>query len=195
MLFFQESGESLAAEIPAWWPEALLWLLLGLFVTIGVLTGAVWVLVSRLGALQRAAGRLENLDDIERHLRRLVTERDDLDLRRIERVLVDQRDAQKRVEDALLSTLEKGRVESSSGDLIPAVPVGLGERVTNRLLALGYERVQLVTRSEKLSELAQQDGEVLVEARRAGVLHKGRVVIRAGRIADVEITPSYSIFP
>ena len=77
------------------------------------------------------------------------------------------------------------------------VPSGetVAERVTNRLLALGFEQIQIVTRSEKLAELQRNDGEVLVEAKREGVLHKGRVDLRAGRLADVEMNPAYSIFP
>ena len=48
---------------------------------------------------------------------------------------------------------------------------------------------------EKLLELVARDGEILIEANKSGVLHKGRVLVRSGRIANVELHPAYSIFP
>jgi len=117
----------------------------------------------------------------------------------VEHLLIDLRDAQQRLEDALLRSLEAVRGPALAGE--GAGPgsasggEGLGERVVNRLLALGYERAQIVTPSEKLLELAADDGEVLVEARQGGVLHKGRIVVRGGRLTDVDVHPSYSIFP
>ena len=38
-------------------------------------------------------------------------------------------------------------------------------------------------------------GDVVVEARREGVLCKGRVRIRAGRIDSVQLQPAFPIFP
>ena len=38
-------------------------------------------------------------------------------------------------------------------------------------------------------------GEVLVEVERQGVLHKGRVRVRGGAVGDVDVNPTYSIFP
>lgn len=107
--------------------------------------------------------------------------------------------------EAQLEALRELRAEQLAAEepavtLVPPAPpaaprVGLGERVTNRLLALGYERVQIVTDHELLDEIAEADGEALVEAWRNGVLHKGRVVVTAGEISAVDVHPSYSIFP
>ena len=185
--------------LPAWLPEATFWLALGAVLVALAATVGVWTLVARAREIQREGERLAVLEQIQHKLSELVAAREDLDLRRVEHLLIDLRDAQGRLEDALLRSLEavRGRGASGAGEALVSIggAEGLGERVVNRLLALGYERVQIVTRPEKLVELAARDGEVLVEARRGGVLHKGRVVIRGGRLADVEIHPSYSIFP
>jgi len=199
MLFFQEEGEPLAAAAPGWLPQAVLWLLVALLLACGAGVCALWLMVARLRVLEERSRLLEALGELRSALTRLVDERDDLDLRRIEHVLIDLRDTQRRLEDALLRSVEGER--SRAGDEgPPAAGLALGrgdlaERVVNRFLSLGYERVEIVTRPEKLSELAAQDGEVLVEARRQGVLHKGRVLVRGGRIASVDMHPAYSIFP
>ena len=194
-----------AGGTPPWMMEAAFWLAVAAFLAAAAATVGVWTIVARLRDLHEDGRRLEVLEEIDAKLRKLVAERGDLDLRRIEHVLLDLRDTQKRLEDATLRTLESGR-GAAGGDtgtpgLVPAgsaalhSPPSVGERVTNRLLAMGYERVQVITRAEKLVELASKDGEVMVEARRDGVLHKGRVLMRGGRMSDVELHPAYSIFP
>lgn len=196
MLFFQDDGGTGAAVgAPDWLPEALFALVATLVVLALAGTALLWLVVVRLRVLEARAGALDRLQDVQASLARLVQERDDLDLRRIEHLLVDLRETQERLEDALLRAVESASARAESRAVVPHAPENLGERVVNRLLALGYERVQVVTRPEKLTELAAGGGEVLVEARRQGVLHKGRVVIRGGRISDVELNPAYSIFP
>lgn len=195
MLFFQDEGGALAAVPDSWLPEAgfaLLFVLVALALA-GV--ALLWVLLGRLRALEARAAALERLEVIQAALARLLETRDDLDLRRMEHLLVDLRETQERLEDALLRTVESAHGRADPRAIVPHTPDDVGERIVNRLLALGFERVQIVTRSEKLVELASSGGEVLVEARRQGVLHKGRVVIRGGRISDVEVHPAYSIFP
>ena len=70
----------------------------------------------------------------------------------------------------------------------------LAERVTDRLLALGYDRIEFITAPEEL-ELDGGEGEVRIEARRGGAPHKGRVTVRDGKIVDVQLRSSYEIFP
>jgi hypothetical protein len=94
--------------------------------------------------------------------------------------------------EQLLRAVEAVSSLRASTPVEPATP---GERVVNRLLALGYERVQIATDRELLAQAFRSEGEVLVEAYRQGVLHKGRVVVRGGRITDVDVLPAYSIFP
>lgn len=196
---FPTTTESLSAQPPDWLPEALFWITLVL-VLVGIVgTVGVWMLVRVVRDLRGSSARLEALDELKILVRKLVEDRDDLDLRRLEHVLVDLRDTQKRLEDSLVRAIESARKADREGSqevLHPhSVAESLGERVLNRLLAMGYTRVHVVTRPEKVLELVNKDGEILVEARRDGVLHKGRVLVRGGRLADVEINPAYSIFP
>jgi len=183
-----------AAEIPFWMAETWLWLgVAGLVVLVACAAG-LWTLVARLRKLTDYARRLDAIEDVRDQLGRLVGGTEALDLRRIEHVLVDLRDAQRRLEDALLRAVERAPRENGGTGEVP--PAGaLGERVVNRLLSLGYERVHLVTESAELDELERGDGEVLVEAHRQGALCKGRVLVRAGRITEVLVKPSYSAFP
>jgi hypothetical protein len=69
----------------------------------------------------------------------------------------------------------------------------LAERTTNRLLALGYERIQVLNDADELAAL--EDGEVRVEALREGVVCKGRVLVRAGHLAEVEMRTAHGMFP
>jgi len=190
-----------AGGAPPWMLETAFWLAVASFLAAAAAAAGVWTIVARLRALGAEGRRLEVLEEIDAKFGKLLSERDDLDLRRLEHILLDLRDTQKRLEDAFLRTVESGLsasggpVEPGAQLMVPGGAPGIGERVTNRLLAMGYERVQIITRTEKLAELASKDGEVLVEARREGVLHKGRVLMRGGRMSDVELHPAYSIFP
>lgn len=187
----------LAQEPPAWAADLLPWVgvLFALLLAAGASAG--WVLVVRARELESLAARLEPLEEIRSLLARFGADRDDLDLRRLEHVLVDIRDAQARLEDALLRTVEASqRVATATANGAPkASPESFGERVTNRLLALGFERVRVVTGPEELERLAEGDGEVVVEAERFGAHHKGRVLVRGGVLTDVEFQPTYGIFP
>jgi hypothetical protein len=98
--------------------------------------------------------------------------------------------------EAAVESLGESLAREREVALVAAPPApALFERVTDRLHALGYERVQIVTDSEHLDEIAAGDGDVLVEAARQGVLHKGRVRVRSGLVAGVDVHPTYSIFP
>jgi hypothetical protein len=188
----QDVATGLAA-FPPWWAEAALWLGLALFLAAGAAALAAWAAVRRLDRLRRELSALEALPEIQRTLVRALSERDDLDLRRIEHLLIDLRDGSKRVEELLLRSEERrGQTEAT---LVPLAPPALGERVVNRLVALGYERIELVTPHAELEAIQQQGGDVLVEARREGALCKGRVRIRSGRIESVQLQPAFPIFP
>jgi hypothetical protein len=158
---------------------------------------AAWAAVRRLDRLRRELGTLESLQELQRSVAGWLAERDDLDLRRIEHLLIDLRDGSKRVEELLLRVHADNAATGEA--LVPLGAVagerGLGERVVNRLLALGYERIELVTPHQELEAIGRGDGEVRVEARREGVLCKGRVRVRAGRIDSVQLQQAFSIFP
>jgi hypothetical protein len=187
-----------AAAAPAWMVESAFWLaVLAAFVALGgvVMLGFALRELRGLAILARRVDVLEELRDL---LGRLVNSREDLDLRRIEHVLVDLKESQSAVGDAVMRAVERAPSTQPGADPAPAlagVGLGLGERVVNRLLAMGYERVQFVTSLDDLEPLSETDGEVLVEARRQGALYKGRVLVRGGRITDVELQPNYSAFP
>jgi len=185
--------------VPAWLAASTPWLLLVLVLAaLGVLVG-VWVAVARLRQLETVARHLQAVEEIRHGLTRLVADRGDLDLRRVEHVLLELRDGQKRLEDALLARVQSPRPLHAPESSLVGAPISLAERVTNRLLALGYDRVRLVTAAEELDRLGsaegEADGEIVVEARRDGVLCKGRVRLRRGALTDVEVQPAYKLFP
>jgi hypothetical protein len=181
------------AGLPEWWPEAVLWLGVALLGAAAGAALAAWTLVRRLADLRGELRALETLPELQRTLARWLAERDDLDLRRIEHLLIDLRDGSKRVEELLLRAEELRAARSDA--LVPAAAPSLAERIVNRLVALGYERIELVTPQEALETFARGGGDVLVEARREGVLCKGRVRVRGGRIDSVHLQPAFPIFP
>lgn len=186
-------GDASAALDPLFWVGAALL----------VFVGAVAALLHRLhGRAQRLSedlAPLQRLESVDRALAKLVAEGDDLELRRLEHVLIDIRDGQRRLEERLL-----GMVESiGKRDLLqPQVPpvsgsrgAHLAERITSRLLSLGFERIELLTSLEDLEGMAEGEGEVLVEARRGAAQHKGRVILCDGGIVDVRMRDTYEAFP
>lgn len=185
----------LAAAVPEWWPEAVLWLVLAGVVAAGAAALGAWALVRRLEEARAGLRALDSLEEIQRTLARVLAQRGDLDLKRIEHLLVDLRDGSKRLEE-LLARTEEFRASAHANDaLVPALAPALGERVLNRLTALGYEKIEIVTPNEELESFAAASGDVRVEARRDGVLCKGRVRVRGGRIDSVQLQPAFPVFP
>lgn len=184
--------------------DALPWLGVVSVLLLAAVAAAAWVIAARLKQAEARLSRLEKLDPILAALERVVKSEDGLDLRRLEHVLIDIRDGQNRVENRLLAVVESGRgtggsprgAGTGSGGALPVSGASaLAERVVNRLLALGYERVQLVTPIAEIAKLVDGDGEIQVEARRDGAPCKGRISVRAGALADLQIQSAYSAFP
>lgn len=180
---------------PEWAILAVPWLLAALVVTTSAAALGVAMLVRRLRDLGSAADRLQGLEDIRSSLHEIARARGDLDLRRIEHVLIEIRDGQRRLEDAILRATQVPAAPAEGPG--PPDTLGLSERIVQRLLAHGYERVHLVPSLEELAATFAAEGahEVLVEARRGGVLCKGRVLVRDGAVTDVELKPAYTMFP
>lgn len=157
----------------------------------------LWRLLARIRELEAQLRPLSSLEPAARAVERLAQVERDLDLRRIEHVLIDLRDGQRRTEDRLLSLLEGGRAGAMGGTHALSVggPAELQERILTRLLALGYERIVFVTPSNEISALPGGDGPVQVEARRDGVVCKGRVILRGGAIHDVQLQSAFAAFP
>lgn len=185
--------------------EAALLLLLG-----GILL-ALLLGLRRVAKLEsRLSSRMEPLERIEASAQRLAESHGDLELRRLEHALIDIRDGLRRQEDrlgSLLDALEEARQnppspalggDGGAGDPAQALRSragGLRDRIVSRLLALGFERIEVLTAVEELETILQSGGEVLLSARRGGAQHKGRAVVRDGSLVDVHMRASYEAFP
>lgn len=176
---------------------ALLWL--AALTLLAAAAGAVgiWAIVARLDRLGALEKRLDALDDLRAGLATLLKERGDLDLRRIEHVLIETRDGQRRLEDAILRATQAALRQQTSGSDAALAADDPAQRIIARVVAQGFERVQLVPTSAEIERLLAAEGpqEVLLEARRAGVLCKGRVLLRDGAVTGVELSPAYTMFP
>ena|SRR5260221_4576793 len=188
--------------LPDMTSEATLTFVLVACALLAVATVGIWFVVARLRVLEGRLAHLDRLEAIQASLSKFQDERGELDVRRLEHVLIDIRDGQKRVEDRMLAVLESGRGGARTQGALEPVGVGsasaLADRIVTRLLALGYERVQLVTPFAKIAELVEGaggDGEVTVEARRDGAACKGKILVKRGAIADVQLQSAYSAFP
>ena len=182
----------------------LLLLVLVFVVAVGLIL--VWLqgkrLASQVHGLERL-GALDRLVELAELQAKAGSEKSDLDGRRLEHVLVEVRDGIKRLDQTVMTFLEKqaSLAERPAPDANTPPNTGrnrqpaLAERVVNRLLALGYEGVQLVPDREELERIFEEDGDVAVEVRRDGALYKGRVEISGGVIQDVVVKPFYSLFP
>ncbi|MBK8179187.1 MAG: hypothetical protein IPK67_09945 [Planctomycetes bacterium] len=173
---------------------------------LGASAVALWVLVARLAALERRLDKLGPLTgaDSAPGSGESPAARPALasaDLRRTEQLLGELRDGTKRLEDALLRNLSQGLPGGSQRPAPTALSTPadlaalLAERVTHRLLALGYERIVVITPREQFASILQHGGDVLVEARRDGALCKGRASFRDGALIDVAMQSAYATFP
>jgi hypothetical protein len=179
--------------------NALLMVGIALLVVVGVVAALLNRLHRRVQQLSRDLAPLQRLESVDGALSKLVAEGDDLELRRLEHVLIDIRDGQRRLEERLLAMVETlGKRDLLQSQAVPpdgARGAHLAERITSRLLSLGFERIELLTPFDDLEGMAQGESEVLVEARRGASQHKGRVVLRDGGIVDVRMRDSYGAFP
>jgi hypothetical protein len=165
---------------------------------------AAWLILARLRRAESALERLTRLDEIGTHVQALAQREDELDLRRLEHVLIDIRDNQRRMEDRVLALVEARASASLTSADAPtsavqstgaAAGAALTDRVVTRLLALGYERITFVTPATDVARIAAEGGAIAVEARRDGAACKGRVIVAGGRIDDLQIQSAYSTFP
>lgn len=150
--------------------------------------------------LRRSLEPLARLEAIERRLTALADGDGTPELRRVEHVLVDIRDGQKRFEERIVRLTESlGQARDGGAQPLrggaAAVGTGLAERVVTRLLAMGFERIEVLNTAEEQDRVLAEGGEMLVEARRGGAHHKGRVSIENGAIVDVQLRSAYQAFP
>jgi hypothetical protein len=154
-------------------------------------------ILARLASMEASVGASNVLlENLAARLKKLEAERADIDLRRTEHVLIDIRDGLKGLEDAVIEAASRPTVAPDA----PAEPPPdaadiVGERLHNRLAALGYDRVQLLGEHDLYEMAALGRAEIPVEARRNGVVHKGRCIVEKGRVLDVRMDPPYRLFP
>lgn len=185
--------------------EVLTWLLALCTCLTAAVAVAAWLVAARFRRMDASLERLARLDEVAAHVKALAQREDELDVRRLEHVLIDIRDGQRRVEDRLLALIESRASQSlTSSDVAPtralqpagaAAGAALADRIVTRLLALGYERITFVTPNADIGRIAAEDGAIVVEARRDGAACKGRVIVAGGRIEDLQIQSAYSTFP
>jgi len=168
------------------------WLIVAL---LGACAVALWVVVARLAEIERRLAGKPRPDEAADALSRSAGARENIDLRRIEQILGELRDGSRRLEDALLRAVSATRAGGANLEVAGAASVDLGERVTNRMLALGFERVVIVTPREQFESILNSGGEVSVEARRDGAACKGKAIFRGGALVDVAMQSAYATFP
>ena len=95
-----QSFAALDADAGLFWLACMSMVLL-----IGALVVAV-TMAGRLRQIEEKLQRLERLDTLDAGLTQIVERHGELDLRRLEHVLLDMRDGQKRVEERLLAVVE-----------------------------------------------------------------------------------------
>lgn len=183
---------ALLAVVPQSDPPTWSWLVLAL---LGACAVASWVAVVRLGEIERSLRGLSRPEDLPAVGSRNQSGAEGLDLGRVEQLLTEIREGSRRLEDALLRSLANARPGQGIGEAAPTHSSELSERVTNRMLALGYERVVVITPREQFESIHRDGGDVLVEARRDGAPCKGKAIFRGGALIDVSMQSAYAIFP
>ncbi len=171
-------------------PELVLLALLTLILGVcGWILVTLQQLLSQQAAAKGSDDMSEHWEKVEEHLASIRDGQGQaLDLRRIEHLLVDIRDGNKRLEERWVAGSERPETVGSSS-------LPLSERLRSRLLSEGFERIEILTPSEYHAGLLESGGEVLVEARRSGASYKGRVRIEDGLFVDVNLRPSHTLFP
>lgn len=183
----------LTQELPAGAAPGVEWVAVAL---LGGILAALVVLLMRMGALGKRLETLDSLPAIDTKLRALAAGQAKLEFRRLEHLLVDIRDGAKRSDQRIAQALEsRDRDQASEGGAPAPIPVRLGERIINRLLAQGYERIEILTPAEDFEAMLTGAGDVRVEARRGGAAYKGRVRVQAGAIIEVHLRAPFAIFP
>lgn len=175
--------------------EAGPWLSLSIAIlaAAGVIT--LVFLSKRLGEISERLKQLERLERLEGSLSGLKEVADSVDLERLEHLVEDLRDTNRRLGRQLLDLTEGSASEQPDNSKERPVGPMLAERITNRLIVLGCERIELLVGAGDLERVAAEGGEVAFEARRDGAAAKGRVQVADGRLIDVQVSTSHQMFP
>lgn len=180
---------------PESFASLLAWIAGASLVALIVVIWQLWRMNAVLAEQAERMEALQGLEEIAESLEVLAKGSDELGRRRLEHVLIDIRDGHKRFEERWLAQMEKIGGASGAMPGIDPQATSLSERITNRLLAMGFERIEVLSPVEEVEAIGDGDGEVRVEARRGGMAHKGQVLLREGSIADVRLRDGYDAFP
>jgi len=175
--------------------DLLPWIAGASLVALMVIIWQLWRMNTLLAEQAEQLDALQGLEEMAESLETMAERSDELGRRRLEHVLIDIRDGQKRFEERWLAQADKHGGASSAMPGIDSGATSLSERITNRLLAMGFERIEVLSPMEEVEAIGDGDGEVRVEARRGGMAHKGQVLLREGSIADVRLRDGYDAFP
>ena len=96
-----------------------------------------------------------------------------------------------RLQEALAALAARGAGGPSTG----AAAASPTEATRAHLEALGYTDVTVVTPAEELTAERLADGAVIVEARREGATHKGKVLFKGGAPVEVQLQNGHGMFP
>ena len=171
------------------------WVELATAVLAGVGVGVLVLLYRRSERMEARLGELEALGRLEESVGGLREGMESVDLERLEHLVEDLRDTNRRIGRQLLELTEQRLVEEEPRESARPVGAMLGERITNRLIVLGCERIELLVGAGDLERIAAEGGEVGFEARRDGAVAKGRVSVADGRLVNVDVSTSHQMFP
>ncbi len=167
-----------------------------LLLTLGVAL-LVWIASLLLRLLTDGAGQKPREVDedrwqgLEKQLTSLREAQDSgMDLRRVEHLLVDLRESLQRLHHAWREEADRASARGAEDGSWP-----LPDRIRARVLAMGFQRIELLPPEQGWSHLESTGGEVLVEARRGGTPYKGRVEVRDGHLGEVQLRPAHNMFP
>lgn len=86
--------------------------------------------------------------------------------------------------------------DATSSEVAPEAAITMTlQRVVRHLESEGFHSIRIVTSTDEMDAVFMHSGQLIVEARRDGVVHKGRVSLQNGYPAAVALQPSHSIFP
>lgn len=169
---------------------------LGLLGLLGVV-----LLAKRIARVEAGQGHLDRLEEIERRLGDLSAEFDRKELNtQLQSKMTEITEANRRLVHAvgeLRKDLQELKDASAASVSQPSSPEGdkpqsMEAVVCGHLTADGYTDIQLLS---DLTQLNGRSGRVVFEARRTGVMHKGHVNLKDGRVVDENVRAAYSAFP
>jgi hypothetical protein len=159
---------------------------------IGALAAGAWAIAGRIRRAERALLDLRRLGEIGDRVHTIGEVVSRLDLSRLEGPLRELVEAAPRIERALWKVEEAAARPAASAGAEDGE--GVVRTIEVRLRQLGYERVR-VLEVEAPSPEGPEECAFPVEAVRGEVAHKGKVVVRRGVVAEVQLRPAHGFFP